>query len=344
MMAGNNLLKKSAVLALTVSVLLLVVKFVAYFLTGSKAILSDAVESIVNVAAGAFLVYSMHLSTEPVDKCHPYGHGKVESFSAGLEGGLILLAGIMILTESAPAFFIPAAPKKMGLGIGLVTGAGLVNLAVGFFLLRTGKKHKSEALQADGHHLLSDFYTSAGVILGLIAVRLTGWLWLDPLVACLVAVNLLVAGSRLFKNAVRNLMNEADPEILQGVLTALQRIKTPAPLCPHHLRVIRSGRYYHIDLHIILPSQWPLAKVHETEKNIARQLLDFMGEEGDVMIHVDPCARHCCSCCQVEPCPERDAPYLQATTLTMESVTAQHPACPLLTSAVPSIDGTVTDP
>lgn len=328
-MAGNNLLKKSAVLALTVSVLLLIVKFVAYFLTDSKAVLSDAVESIVNVAAGAFLVYSMNMSTEPVDKCHPYGHGKVESFSAGLEGGFILLAGIMILVESIPAFFTPAAPQKMGLGIILITGTGIVNLAVGFYLLRTGKKHKSEALQADGHHLLSDFYSSAGVILALVAVQFTGWIWLDPLVACLVAVNLLVPGARLLRNAVGNLMNKADPEILQGVLAALRGVKTPAPLCPHHLRVIRSGRYYHIDLHIILPSQWPLAKVHETEKNIARQLLDLLGEEGDVMIHVDPCAKRCCSCCRVESCSARETPYLQATTLTLETVTARHPACPL---------------
>ena len=328
-MQENILLRKTAVLALTVSVLLLVVKFFAYFLTGSKAILSDAVESIVNVATGAFLVFSITLSSEPVDASHPYGHGKVESFSAGLEGGLILLAGVMIMVESLPAFFTPIVPQKIGLGLILVSAAGLVNFALGFYLLRTGKTHRSEALQADGHHLMTDFYTSGGVILGLITVRVTGWGWLDPLIACLVAVNILVPGARLFLNAVKNLMNEADPAILLGVLAALREVKTPAPLCPHQLRVIRSGRYYHIDLHIILPSQWPLAQVHETEKGIARQILESMGEEGDVMIHVDPCEENCCcSCCRVETCTERTTPFLKATTLTLESVTARHPACP----------------
>ncbi|MBW2502838.1 MAG: cation transporter, partial [Deltaproteobacteria bacterium] len=181
-MKKNSAMQAAARLAFITSLTLLLVKFGAYYLTGSKAVLSDAIESIINVATAAFLLFSIRVSSKPVDENHPYGHGKIESFSAGLEGGLITIAAILIFVEAVPAFFVPQAPRNLGLGLYILATAGMVNLVVGSYLLHAGKKYSSDALSADGRHLLTDFYTSAGVIVGLMLYRLTGFLWIDPLV------------------------------------------------------------------------------------------------------------------------------------------------------------------
>jgi len=329
--------RRTAGTALLVSFLLLVGKFAAYYLTDSKAVLSDAIESIINVVTAAFLLFTVTVGNQPADTCHPYGHGKIESFSVGLEGGLILLAGIVILAEAIPAFFFPEPVQRLDAGILLLAGAGGVNLAFGLHLVRQGKQLKSAALQADGHHLLTDFYTSAGVVIGLVAVRFTGWSWLDPLMACLVAVNILVPGAKLTRNAIRDLMNEADPSLLGRIVDALNRIDTDTWHCPHRLRVIRSGAYHHIDLHITVPYYWTMEQAHGTEKKVGNALLDAMGEEGDVMIHLDPCQQECCSCCKITPCPVRSTAFVDRPPWSITNVTARHPNCPMETTAKPGI-------
>jgi cation diffusion facilitator family transporter len=313
-------LRMAARLAFITSLLLLMAKFGAYYLTGSKAVFSDAIESIINVVTGAFLMLSIMVSTTPVDENHPYGHGKIEAFSAGLEGGLIILAAIMILVEAIPGFFAPYPPKNLGFGIFILGGAGVINLAVGTFLLHTGKKHKSEALRADGRHLLTDFYTSAGVIIGLLLYQITGLVWIDPLVACLVAINILIPGTRLFNNSIKNLMNEADPELLGRIVKGLNKIKKPGWLYPHKLRALRSGRYHHVDLHISLPHYWTLSQVHEAEKEITDALLEAIGEEGDIMIHVDPCEPPYCPACGIDSCKERYAEFTSSSDWTVQEV------------------------
>ncbi len=320
--------QRTAATALLISFLLLLGKFTAYYLTDSKAVLSDAIESIINVVTATFLLFSVTVGSQPADKCHPYGHGKIESFSVGLEGGLILLAGIVILIEAIPAFFVPMPPQRLNTGLIILGGAGFINLVFGLHLIQQGKKHKSEALQADGHHLLTDFYTSGGVIIGLIGVKITGWLWLDPLAACLVAINILFPGAKLLRNATRDLMNEADPTLLNKIIAALNQIDSSTWHCPHRLRVIRSGTYHHIDLHITVPNYWTQTQGHCVEKEVARALLEAMGEEGDVMIHLDPCRPTCCSCCPMAACPIRGSAFQQKPPWTLENIVAQAPNCP----------------
>jgi len=318
-------LRQTALLGFITSFVLLTVKFSAYFLTGSKAVLSDAIESIINVVTGAFLLVSVSISTTPVDKNHPYGHGKIEAFSAGLEGGLIILAGLMILIEAVPGFFSPKPPQNLNIGMILLLGAGIVNMLVGMYLLNSGKKLKSEALIADGRHLLTDFYTSAGVIIALILVRVSGWIWLDPLVACLIAGSLLRSGFKLISGSWKNLMNEAEPEFLKRVVTGLNTIKKPGWLFPHKLRSIRSGRYHHVDLHISFPRYWPLHKVHAAEEELTKTLLKALGEEGDIMIHADPCEQTYCQNCDVDSCPERVRDPESEVEWTIEGVTSARP-------------------
>ncbi|MBW2522129.1 MAG: cation transporter [Deltaproteobacteria bacterium] len=321
-MKKNSAMQAAARLAFITSLTLLLVKFGAYYLTGSKAVLSDAIESIINVATAAFLLFSIRVSSKPVDENHPYGHGKIESFSAGLEGGLITIAAILIFVEAVPAFFVPQAPRNLGLGLYILATAGMVNLVVGSYLLHAGKKYRSDALSADGRHLLTDFYTSAGVIVGLMLYRLTGFLWIDPLVACLVAVNIVVPGIKLMAGSFKNLMDEADPELLERVVQGLNTIRRPGWLYPHKLRALRSGSYHHVDLHISLPAYWTLTQVHEAEQEITGALLQALGEEGDIMIHVDPCEPPYCPTCDIGNCPERTASFTAAPDWTVEEVVA----------------------
>ena len=178
---------RAMILAISVGGLLMTVKFVAYFLTDSTAILSDALESIINVVASGFALYSIYVSNQPPDTSHPYGHGKIEYFSVGFEGALIILAAVAILYKAIPAFFHPRMLAQLGLGIFLLLGTSAVNLALGLFLIRTGRQTRSMPLEADGKHLLTDVYTSVGVVGGLVLVKLTGWQGWDPLAACAVA-------------------------------------------------------------------------------------------------------------------------------------------------------------
>lgn len=319
-MKNNHAMHMAARLAFITSLTLLLVKFGAYFLTDSKAVLSDAIESIINVVTAAFLMFSISVSSKPVDENHPYGHGKIESFSAGLEGGLIIIAAVVIFVEAVPAFFTPQPPRNLGAGLFILAGAGAVNLAVGAYLMHAGRKYKSEALGADGRHLLTDFYTSAGVIIGLLLYHLAGFPWIDPLVACLVALNILIPGIKLTANSFKNLMNEADPELLERIVQGLNTIRKPGWLYPHKLRALRSGRYHHVDLHISLPHYWTLTQVHEAEQEITQALLDALGEEGDIMIHVDPCEPPYCPVCEVDDCSKRNSGFICAPNWSVKEV------------------------
>jgi len=324
-MKNNFDMRWAARLAFITSLTLLLAKFAAYYLTDSKAVLSDAVESIINVVTAAFLMVSLSISSKPVDKNHPYGHGKIESFSAGLEGGLIIIAAVLILVEAVPAFFIPIPPRNLGPGLYILGGAGIINLMVGMYLMQAGRKYKSEALSADGRHLLTDFYTSAGVIIGLLLYYLTDYLWVDPLVACLVALNILIPGMKLFIDSFKNLMNEADPELLERIVQGLNTIKKPGWLYPHKLRALRSGRYHHVDLHISLPHYWTLTQVHETEQEITEALLKAIGEEGDIMIHVDPCEPPYCPVCAVNDCSKRKSDFNGTPDWSVKEVISARP-------------------
>jgi len=319
-MKNNHAMHLAARLAFITSLTLLLAKFGAYYLTDSKAVLSDAIESIINVVTAAFLMLSISVSSKPVDENHPYGHGKIESFSAGLEGGLIIIAALIILVEAVPVFFTPQAPKNLGIGLYILGGAGIINLIVGAYLLRAGRKYKSDALSADGRHLLTDFYTSAGVIIGLLLYRFTGYVWLDPFIACLVALNILIPGIKLFTKSFKNLMDEADPELLERIVQGLNSIKKPGWLYPHKLRALRSGRYHHVDLHISLPYYWTLTQVHEAEQEITKALLEAIGEEGDIMIHIDPCEPPYCRICEVDDCSERTAEFNSGTHWSVKEV------------------------
>lgn len=304
--------------SLIVSTVLLGVKYFAYLLTGSTAILSDALEGIVNVTAAAFAIAVLIVARWPADRNHPYGHGKVEYFSAAFEGGLIAFAALLIMYQGISALFLGVQIRSLGLGVWITLAAGGVNALLGWFLIRTGRKHHSLTLVADGQHVLSDFITSLGVAIGLGLVIATGRPWIDPAVAIIVGANLGWTGAKLLRQAADGLLDAEDRGLLQRLVTAINANLLPGIIRVHHLRAIRSGRFSHVDAHLVVPEFWSVEEAHAVGDAFEERVVDALPFEGEIVFHVDPCRRLFCSICDVEPCPIRAAPFLQRPPITLE--------------------------
>lgn len=309
---------RAGLLSLSIAVLLLAAKTVAYRLTGSSAVLSDALESIVNVVAALFGLGSLWYAAQPADRNHPYGHGKVEFLSAAFEGGLIAFAAVLILFEAGEALVTGRAPHDVDRGLWIVLAAGLVNLALGAFLVRVGRRHSSLTLVADGKHVLSDFWTSAGVAVGLGLVHLTGLTWLDPLAAMLVALWLLRTGVGLVRHAAGGLLDEEDPEFVRRLIEALRERMGGGVIRVHHLRAMRNGRFHHVDAHLVVPEFWDVDRAHRLTERVSAAVLSRLGVEGELDFHTDPCHQAYCSSCDVSDCPVRREPFEAIPPLTLE--------------------------
>ena len=315
-----------ALLSITAGLFVLGLKYLSYVLSGSVALKSDAIESIVNVVAAIFALGAVIFSGKPADSDHPYGHGKIEHFSAAFEGGLISLAAVFILIEATKGL-IYGVTLKEGLGMGLAVNllAGVLNGLLGWFLVDQGKKTRSKALEADGHHILSDFWTTVGIAGGLLAVKLTGILWFDPVMAMVVGLLLARTGYRLVKESSQALLDVEDPEVLGKVLAAMNRVRTWDILALHEMRTFRSGRYTHVDVHIVVPEYYPVRLAHDLCERFGETVLKEGGIEGEVHTHVDPCCRLYCDRCPAEDCTIRKVPKSIDATFTLEDATAMGP-------------------
>ncbi|MEX2221123.1 MAG: cation diffusion facilitator family transporter [Candidatus Rokuibacteriota bacterium] len=309
---------RAIVISLVVSLVLLAAKYQAYRLTGSTAILSDALESIVNVVAAVFAIGAMIFAGRPADRNHPYGHGKMEFLSAAFEGGLIAFAALVILYEVVQSLTQGVSLRALDVGLTIVLGAGLVNLALGVYLLRAGRRYDSLTLVADGRHVLADFYTSVGIVVGLLLVRVTGLTVLDPLVAAVVALNLMWTGVRLIRQAAAGLLDEEDPALLGRLLDALQPYVGQGIIRFHHLRAIRAGRFHHVDAHLVVPEFWSVERSHQMADDLAERVMKEVGVEGVMELHTDPCRRYYCAMCDLDPCPIRRESFRGRPPLTLD--------------------------
>jgi cation diffusion facilitator family transporter len=307
-------------LSLVVAAILLLAKYQAYRLTGSTAILSDALESIVNVVAAVFALGALVFAGRPADRNHPYGHGKMEFLAAAFEGGLIAFAAVLIIYEVAQTLWEGVEVRRLDLGLLIVLGAGLANLALGLYLVRMGRRYQSMVLLADGQHILSDFWTSAGIVLGLLLVRVTGLVWLDPAIAAAVALKLLWTGSRLVRQAAAGLLDEEDTELLQRLTRALGRHVGQGVIRIHHLRAIRAGRFHHVDAHLVVPEFWSVERAHELAEHLSAQVIRDVAVEGEIVFHTDPCHRAYCAICDLPDCPVRREPFAGRPPLTVDEV------------------------
>lgn len=308
-------------IALAGGAVILAAKLGAWWLTGSAAVLSDALESLVNVAAGALLLYSLHVSAQPADRNHPYGHGKIEFFSAGVEGTLIGLAAILIGVEALQHLLTAPELRSLDLGLLLVTGATAANAVLGVHLVRVGRRVHSLALVADGRHLLTDVATSVGVVAGLALVWATGWRILDPLVALAVAAHILLTGYRLVREAVGGLMDEADPSLLGAMVAALEDRREPSWIDVHSLRAWRSGAVQHVDVHLVVPRYFDADRLHAIGDRMEAALLGATQRPGEAIVHFDPCRPRHCPGCAMPDCPVRAAPTAARRPLTLERAT-----------------------
>lgn len=299
---------KTIGLSLGVAILLMAAKFYSFYLTRSSAIFSDALESIINVVASAFAMGSIWMAAKPPDPEHPYGHGKIEYFSAGFEGALIILAAFGIFKTGISQIHTATPLNNLDVGLGILVAASLVNLLLGWWLIRVGRQSRSLALVADGKHVLADVYTSVGVVSGLVLVHLTQWLWLDGAIACLVGIHILFIGARLIRESFSGLMDTSDPELLDTISRLVETHRTSTWIDVHQLRAWQSGRVVHIDLHIVLPRQFYLDQAHSDAKTLERLLFGHFGKNADILVHMDPCESADCPVCRVEPCELREQP------------------------------------
>jgi cation diffusion facilitator family transporter len=299
---------RAGLLSLAVAVVLLAAKYEAWVLTGSTAVLSDALESIVNVVAAMFAIGGLLYAGIPADRNHPYGHGKIEFIAAAFEGGMIAFAALAIIWEAVPALVEGPDLHQLDVGLLIVTAAGLCNGALGMLLVRVGRRHESVLLVADGKHVLSDFWTSVGIVVGLGLVHLTGFLWLDPAVAIAVALVLLATGWRLVRSAAGGLLDEVDPELVARFVQVFAPHLGQGVIRVHHLRAIRAGRAAHFSAHLVVPEFWTVDHAHELTEELAQRVQRELGE-GEITFHTDPCHRAYCAMCDVEACSVRVQPF-----------------------------------
>lgn len=303
-----------------ISVILLTVKFFAYYSTQSVSILTDALESIVNVAAGFIGLFSLYIVAKPRDIDHPYGHGKAEFLSAAIEGTLISSAGAIILYKAIKNFIHPAELHKIDYGIWLIAGTAIVNFILGFICIRTGRKNNSLALMASGKHLQTDTWSTIGIIAGLVLLFFTGFKWIDSLVAILFGIVIIYTGYQILRQSIAGIMDEADVNLLTKMVQVLNLNRRENWVDLHNLRVIKYGSVLHVDAHFTVP--WFL-NVHEAHIEIdalALLIRKEFGETLELFVHSDGCLPFQCKICEKANCPERKNYFEHKMDWTLENI------------------------
>ena len=268
-----------------ISVLLLAVKFLAYYLTHSVAILTDAMESIVNVAAGFIGLYSLYISAKPRDINHPYGHGKAEFLSAAVEGTLILSAGAIIIYKAVQHLIYPGPINSIDKGMILVGITGLVNLCVGFLGFRYGKRNQSLALVASGRHLISDSYSTFGIVAGLLLISFTKLVWIDGVIAVFFGGIIIYTGYRIVRRSIAGIMDEADEELLEKMVKAFNANRKQNWVDVHNLRVIKYGSILHVDCHLTVPWYLNVNEAHAEIEALGSIIKKEFGESIELFVH-----------------------------------------------------------
>lgn len=279
-------------LSFIVGILLMGVKTYAYSITGSAAILSDASESVIHVFAVGFAAYSMWLSLKPADKEHLYGHEKIGFFSAGFEGALIIIAACYIFYKSLYKIIFGFELENIDSGLEFTVSVIAINLFLGFYLIKKGKKYKSIVLEANGKHTLTDCWTSVGVIAALVLVKVTGIALFDPLIALLASLNILWTGSKLIKRSISGLMDRADLDLNERISGVLEKETTSRNLEFHHLRHRHSGHKVFIEFHLLFPQDMKLSIAHEMASEIEATLQESLDLEADIVTHLEPKETH----------------------------------------------------
>lgn len=287
MLTDRSRLTRFAWLSIGTAVLTMALKAAAYLLTGSVGLLSDALESGINLVAAIAALVALTVAAQPPDAEHAYGHSKAEYFSSALEGGLIVVAALTIAATAIERLLHPRPLQQLDLGIGVAVLASLFNLATAVVLLRAGRAYESATLEADAHHLLSDVWTSVGVVVGVGAAWLTGWQPLDPIVALIVGVNIGWTGVRLTRGAITGLMDPALPPEEQAIITRILDEHTEGGVQFHALRTRRAGAQRFVSVHVLVPGVWSVQQGHDLVEDIEREIRASL-RNAAVFTHIEP--------------------------------------------------------
>jgi cation diffusion facilitator family transporter len=323
---------RATLISLISGIVILVIKFIAWRPTNSSALKSDAYESTVNVVSAAFALGAIIFAGKPADEDHPYGHGKIENFSAAFEGGLISLASLLILYEGVMSIILGNTLKSLDSGILLNLFAGFLNGLLGWFLIRNGKKLKSHAIEADGHHVMSDFITSIAVAVGVGVVWLTGWKILDSIIAIAVGLWLAVVGFKLVKKSSSALLDIEDPDTVKKIVDTINKNHPDEIITIHGLRTFRSGRLTHVDVHIVVPEYLSVRDAHDHVELFGKMILNKSDLEGEFHSHIDPCRKLFCENCSVKDCKIRVKNFLEKPRLTVKGAITPDPDEDILSS------------
>lgn len=270
------------------SVILFFVKIIAYYFTNSLTILSDALESIVNVMAGFIGLYSLYVAAKPRDLEHPYGHGKAEFISAAAEGGLIVAAGLLILYEAVINFIHNRPLQKLDTGLWLIAATAVVNWIAGFVCEQIGKRNNSLALQASGKHLKIDTYSTLAIIATVALILFTGFEWLDKIVACGLALFIMFNGYKILRESIAGIMDEADMELLKKMVRLLNKNRRANWIDIHNLRIIKYGPVLHIDCHLTVPFYLNVLEAHNEVDALQHLIKSEFGDAVELFVHTDP--------------------------------------------------------
>ncbi|HRK05871.1 MAG TPA: cation diffusion facilitator family transporter [Chlorobiota bacterium] len=273
--------------SLAVGVAMLVAKWIAWSLTGSSVIFSDAAESVVHIIAVWFAWYALRITQKPPDEDHPYGHDKIGYVSAGVEGGLICIAAIVIIITAVEKLLVGVTLERLDIGMSITAACGGINAILGYYLIRSGKRHANIVVEANGRHVMTDVWTSLGAVAGLLAAWATDILWIDPVMAILFGANIIREGVNLVSTSVRGLMDTADPALLRRATDILEHACSDGQCSYHRLRLRTSGNRIHIDYHLQVADDMTMIDAHSLATRLEDQMRDAFGIGAEVFTHLE---------------------------------------------------------
>ncbi|KFF22167.1 cation diffusion facilitator family transporter [Chryseobacterium sp. JM1] len=303
-------------------VILFIGKIIAWKLTNSDAVFSDAMESVVNVISAFMGLYSLHLAAKPKDEDHPYGHGKVEFVTSGIEGALIAIAGIMIIYEGINSLVVGKTLAKLDLGIWIIAATAIVNYLLGYISIKKGKAENSLVLVSSGKHLQSDTITTLGVVISLVIVYFTKIYWLDSVVALVFGFYIIYVGYKIVRKSLSGIMDEQDPDLLNQIIKVLEDNRRIEWIDVHNMKIQQFGANLHIDAHITLPWYYSLREAHNEMEKMIILLAKNTKRSVEFNFHMDDCKTVSCSVCQIKDCPVREKNFVKRVQWTPENVTS----------------------
>ena len=302
-------------------IVLFLAKIFAWHLTDSDAVFSDAMESIVNILAAFMGLYSLYLAAKPKDDEHPYGHGKVEFVTSGVEGALIIFAGIIIIVQAVDSLLHGNIPQKLDWGIAIVAVTAIINYIMGHISYKKGVRDNSLVLQSSGKHLKSDTITTFGVVISLVLVQLTKIYWIDAAVAFIFGIYIMYVGYQIIRKSLSGIMDEADEEMLQNLARFLNERRKPEWVDLHNVRIQQHGSGLHIDAHLTLPWYYELRKAHLVMEEMYKLIGDNDDRNIEFNFHLDDCKASSCKICTLSNCPVRQFSFVEKVTWNEKTIT-----------------------